>query len=200
MVSSVLPTIVEFDNLRQKIEAYLRVYDGKAKSYKEMEGKFEDLFHEDFIHIMSRRPIDKYQLRESVETFLSIGTKAELLLYKPLDDHTFEIKFHFLNHIADSCTHSKGTIKDGKIVMLEAYKNANSTYRHWEDIVELSEVKHNFECFIELQNYKHVSSDDMGEVFNGLFFDSFVAAINRAQLEKRGMRTTGIAPKDFFES
>jgi len=197
MASFVQTNFVDFEDTMQKINAYIRVYDGKSKSYSEMEGAFEDLFHDEFVHTMSERPIDKYQLRETVKTFLSAGTKAELLLFKPLDHTTFEVRLHFANHLADTCTHSMGIIKDGKIVKLEAYGDAIETYKKWEKIVELSTAKYVFEHFIELQNNKNASSESVAEVFDGLFFDSLIAAVNRAQLEERGMRTTSSVPQDF---
>ena len=130
MLSFTQPSIASFDDMKQKIEAYLNVYDGTVKPYQEMQHTFEGLFHEKFSHTMDGRPIDKDQMRETVRIFLSIGTKADLILYNPLDDCTFEVKLHIVNRLADLQTHSKGTIQGGQLIKLEAYEDAQATYKN----------------------------------------------------------------------
>lgn len=196
-VSFALPITADFDAMKRKIQAYLTVYHGEVKSYDQMEEGFEGIFHEDFTHTMYGRPIDKNQMRDAVKIFLSKGTKAELLLYKPLGDSTFEITLRFVNPLANSLAHSKGTIKDGKIIRLRAYDDAKPTYREWHNMIGLTVAMQWFRFFIELQNDKSVCSDDIEAVLDGVFYDSMTAAIIRVQLSRRGMRTTSAVPDDF---
>ena len=89
-----------------------------------MQHTFEGLFHETFRHTMDGIPISKDQMRDMVKIFLSIGTEADLVFYKPLDDCTFEFKLHIVSRLADLQTHSKGTIQGGQLIKLETDEDA----------------------------------------------------------------------------
>lgn len=201
MVSFAQPSIANFDDMKQKLQAYLHVYDGEVKSCREMEDVFEGLFHEAFSYTLyGRHIIDKEPMRDISKTFLSMGTKADLILYKPLDNCTFEVKLHFANQLVDLQTHLKGTVQDWKLIKLEAYKDAKPTHSNWQNVAGLSEAKRNFEHFVLLQNDKNGSLNDLQDAFDRLFYDSLAAAINRTQLHKRGMQTTSSVPDDFSQT
>eukprot|EP00581_Thalassiosira_minuscula_P001827 CAMPEP_0183746414 /NCGR_PEP_ID=MMETSP0737-20130205/66742_1 /TAXON_ID=385413 /ORGANISM="Thalassiosira miniscula, Strain CCMP1093" /LENGTH=281 /DNA_ID=CAMNT_0025982109 /DNA_START=469 /DNA_END=1314 /DNA_ORIENTATION=+ len=187
--------------MKDKIQAYLTVFDGTSKPYQDLEVAFEDLFHQDFMHTMNASSIDKNQKRDTVELLLSLGTKADLILYRQLDDCTFEIKLNYANRLAILKTHLKGTFQGGQITKLEEYEDARITFNHFNAWVGLSEVKQNFEYFIELQNDEGMSLDGIGDAFDRLFRDDFIASIIRLQLESRGIRTTSsvLDEDDFFE-
>lgn len=192
------PLVANFDDLKQKLHAYINVYDGKVKTFKDMESAFESLFHEEFVHTMDGKLINRDQMRETVKIFLSAGTYADLTLFKPLDGQTFEVKLLVINKHTQVNSHSKGTVKDGKIIKLESYEDSKRVYKKWQRLVQVSEVKHNFESFIQLQNCKDASSDKVNEAFDTLFYDILAAAVHKFQLYKeRGMRTTIGVPDDF---
>lgn len=178
------------NSIRDKIQAYIDVYDGTEKAYEEMAEPFEALFHDDFTHTMDGNSINKHQMRDIVKTFLSTGSKVELLLFKPLDDETFKVKLHVVNKLADLKSHSKATVRDGKIVRLGAYEDAKQTYSKWNKLVGLTEVKQNLECFLELQNDKSLGLGGIEDAFDRLFYDNLSAEIHKFKLQKRGLRTT----------
>lgn len=193
------PLVTNFDDLKQKIHAYLNVYDGKVKTFKDMENAFESLFHEDFVHAMDGKPINRDQMRETVKIFLSVGTYADLTLFRPLDGQTFEVKLLVINKHTQVSSHSKGTVKDGKIIKLESYEDSKKIYKKWQRLVQVAEVKRNFESFIQLQNCKEASPEEVNEAFDTLFYDILAAAVHKFQLYKeRGMRTA-IGVPDGFE-
>mmetsp|Transcript_25153 Transcript_25153/g.42970 ORF Transcript_25153/g.42970 Transcript_25153/m.42970 type:complete len:285 (+) Transcript_25153:700-1554(+) len=177
-------------DMKVKIQAYLNLFDGAPKPYQDMEDAFEDAFHQDFMHTMDGRSIDKNQMRDTVELLLSIGTKVNLILYRQLDNDTFEIKLHYANRLANFQTHSRGTIQGGQITKLEEYKDARATLNPFHTWVGLSEVKQNIEYFIDLQNDEGTSLDGIGDAFDRLFCDDWIAAISRVQLGLRGIQTT----------
>eukprot|EP00581_Thalassiosira_minuscula_P005175 CAMPEP_0183735996 /NCGR_PEP_ID=MMETSP0737-20130205/48174_1 /TAXON_ID=385413 /ORGANISM="Thalassiosira miniscula, Strain CCMP1093" /LENGTH=290 /DNA_ID=CAMNT_0025969889 /DNA_START=128 /DNA_END=998 /DNA_ORIENTATION=- len=189
--------------MKRKFQSYISVYDGTVKPYKDVESEFEGLFHDDFVHTLDGRPIDKKQMRDVIKILLSIGTKVDLVLYKPLDESTFEAKLKIFNRILNNVqTHSKGTIQEGQLVKFEAYEDASKvTFARVHSIVGLSEVKQNLEYFIERQNDTGVSFDGIGDAFNCLFLDSIAACILGATLNMRGMRTSSRSvPDNFFET
>ena len=194
MVSFSEPEVI---SIKEKIQAYLDVYDGTEKAYEEMAEPFEALFHDDFIHTMDGNPINKDQMRDTVKIFLSTGSWVELLLFKPLDDQTFEVKLHVVNSLTDLYSHSKGTVRGGKIIRLQAYEDAKQTYSKWNNIVGLTEVKQNLAHYVELQIDKSPGVDDIDDVFGRLFYDNLSAAIHKFKLQKRGLRTTS---DDSFSS
>ena len=87
--------MADFNTIKQKIQDYLNVYDGKAKPYQEMAGAFERLFHDDFEHTMDDQPIRKDKMRETVKIFVAVGTQAALIFFKPLDDRTLKSSYKF---------------------------------------------------------------------------------------------------------
>lgn len=196
MVSFAPSTIADFDGMKRNIQAILHVYDGEVKSYGELDEVFDDLFHEAVEHDMDGiNTIDRNQIRGTANFFLSMGTSADILLYKRLCGNTFEIKLHFVNRLADTQTHLKGTIEDGKLIKIEAHKEVEKC------VSEYSQPKNNFEHFIQLQNDKGASVNDLEHAFNSLFYDSLIAEIGRTQLHKRGMRTTSnVVPDEFPRS
>ena len=144
MTGSVLPfpNIVELFDLKQKLHVYLNSYGcGKKKPYDaEMDRAFNELFHDQFVHGMDgERSLDKRQMREIVKMFMSAGTAADVVLFKPLEEElTFEVKLHITNKLGEWHTHSRGTIRDGQLIRLEAYdEEAKDTYRKWQVLSEL---------------------------------------------------------------
>lgn len=198
IVTFALPSVADFNDMKQKIQAYVQIYDGSVKSYEEMEDVFESLFHEAFRHTRDGRHIDKDQMRKKAKSRLSIGTKADLILFEPLGEYTFEMKLHFVNRVADRQTHLKGTIQDEKLIKIEAYRDTKRA--RVQSSFDLSELKSNFEHFIGLQNDKEASLNDLQDALGSLFYDSLVAAISRTQLHNRGMRTTSSVPEDFSQA
>mmetsp|Transcript_9946 Transcript_9946/g.18159 ORF Transcript_9946/g.18159 Transcript_9946/m.18159 type:complete len:309 (-) Transcript_9946:415-1341(-) len=196
MVSFAPSTIADFNGMKQKIQDILHVYDGEVKSYGELDDAFDDLFHEAFEHDMDGiNTIDRNQIRVTANSFLSMGTSVDILLYKRLCANTFEIKLHFVNRLVDTQTHLKGTIEDGRLIKIEAHKEVEKR------VSECFQAKNNFENFIQLQNDKGASVNDLEHAFNSLFYDSLIAEIGRTELHKRGMRTTyNVVPDEFPQS
>mmetsp|Transcript_30531 Transcript_30531/g.52099 ORF Transcript_30531/g.52099 Transcript_30531/m.52099 type:complete len:307 (+) Transcript_30531:56-976(+) len=198
--SNMVSSIACFSVMKDRFQDYLGVYDGKVKPYQEMQDMFESLFHDSFIHTMDGRPIDKDQMRELAKLFLSVGTKIDLIFFKPLDKSTFEVKLRIINRIADVQSHSKVTIRGGQIVRFEAYEDAKAAYEKANLFVGLSQVKQNFEYFLERQEDTGVSFDSIEDAYDRLFHGSLVASLFREQFDSRGMRTTSSELDDYFQS
>jgi len=75
--------------------------------------------------------------RNTCKVFLLIGTKTELLQFKPLNKYQFEVRAHFKNSITDIKIHTWGIIKDGNIVKLEIYENARDVHKRLGKVHEL---------------------------------------------------------------
>lgn len=191
-----------FDDIKQKIQAYLYAYGDSEPPFHEMEDAFKNLFHDSFYYTMKgMMHMNTDQMREAVKILLSHKTtKAEIVHFSPMGSFTFEVKLLIVNEIAVFRTHSKGTIQDGKIIRMDEYEDAKPSYLDWHKIVGLSELKHNFTYFVELQNDSGISLDGIGDAFDRLFCDDLIAAITRVQMKRRGMRTTSSDLNDFSQA
>lgn len=180
--------LLDFCDIERRYRAHLDVYDGTVKSYGNMEKSFEELFHDDFVNTMGGRPLTKDALREQCKFFLSIATKGDLLYFQPLDDSHFEIKIHFANRAADIKTHSRGTIRDSKVVRIESFVDAKTTYTNIQNVVGLSDLKRNMHTYERVLNSDASTLQDIENAVDSIFHDDLTANIEGSTIRKSELK------------
>lgn len=190
--------LLDFCDVERKYRDHLDVYDGKVKSYDTMAKAFEELFHEDFVNTMGGRPINKDALREQCKFFLSIATKGGLLYFRPLDDSHFEIKIHFANRAADIKTHSRGTVRDGKVVRIESFVDAKTTDKDIQGVFGLSDLKWNMHTYEQVINSDQSSVQDIEKSIDSIFHDDLTADIEGSTIKKSELKEQIFS--DFVEN
>lgn len=125
--------VSDFYEIEKKLRSFIKVYDGKIKTFEEVEELFESLFHQGFVHTMDGTHINKDQYREAVKKFLAVGTKVDLLCFKQIDDSQFETKTRVIsNEFGAIIGHSVGTVKDGKLIKLDPFdKSVYTKFSHF---------------------------------------------------------------------
>lgn len=106
--------------VENKLKTYIRVFDGTAKSFNEIEEPFEDLYSSEFIEdVPYGSSLTKQQMRSFVTELLFLGTAAQLVSFVPLDGSRFKAMIHFENDFSTTLVEPTGTIKDGKLASLQ---------------------------------------------------------------------------------
>ena len=123
-----------------------------------MERAFEELFHDEFVFKRTDggSKLDKEALRQFMSFFLSIGTKAKVLDFVSLDSAHFEAKVHFENSIANVVSHSRGEVKDGKVIWLEACTDARPAYGQLEHAFDIARMIQNMPAEEQERNINHL--------------------------------------------
>ena len=107
-------------NFRQ----YFGMFIGSSKKYGSEEEKFFDaLFHDDFSFSAGDKTVMRNNHLDGVKALLSGGLKADVLLFKFIDDTHVEYKLHLTNpDETEMFPHSVGTFKDDKMITLKPFE------------------------------------------------------------------------------
>ena len=106
-------------NFRQ----YFGMFIGSSKKYGSEEEKFFDaLFHDDFSFSAGDKTVMRSNHLDRVKALLSGGLKAEVLMFKFINDTHAEYKVHLINPDGtEMFPHAIGTIKDGKLLTIKPF-------------------------------------------------------------------------------
>ena len=130
---------------------HLEALNGHIRPFDKMERAFEELFHEEFVFKRTDgSKLDKEALRQILSFFLSIGTKAKVRDFVSLDGAHFEARVHFENSIANVVSHSRGKVKDGKVIWLEACTDVRRAYGQLEHAFDIARMIQNMTWFIKI--------------------------------------------------
>lgn len=190
--------LLNFYEVESKMRSYASAYDGNAKEFSAEIGRaFEALYHDDFEYHMGDKHLTRHELKQKVPVFLSEGTKAELIEFKPIGRDIFELKSRTVNSIVNITSHSLGIIKDGKLLSIEVMPDALQSYDQLSAMFGLCEVKQNLKTYIKLQNSSAASAEDISRLVDELFDDAFVGSIEGFEFGKEDMRAMML--HDFAE-
>lgn len=103
--------------VEKKLRAYIDVFDGMAKDFREIEAAFDDLFADEFIHNQDASLLmTKQQQKVVVTELLFVGTTAQVVSFLPLDENRFKTIIHYSNDFSISLVESTGVIFNGKLM------------------------------------------------------------------------------------
>ena len=115
--------------LQQNVQKLFTLFDGVARDFDdEMEGAFNAVYHQDFIHHMDGQPLNTDGWRERLQLFAKSGTRIFLLKFEPYDDVHFEAGIRVINKNLDVVGYSRGTIVGSKLVEIKPHKQSKSAY------------------------------------------------------------------------
>ena len=113
------------NDIERRFRAHLEALNGHIRPFDKMERAFEERFHDEFVFKRTDgSKVDKEAVRQIMSFFLSTGTKAKALDFVSLDGAHCEARVHFENSIANVVSHSRGKVKDGKVIWLEVCTDA----------------------------------------------------------------------------
>ena len=102
--------------VEKKLRAYIDIFDGMAKDFREIEAAFNDLFADEFIHNQDASLLTKQQQKVVVTELLFVGTTAQVVSFLPLDENRFKTIIHYVNDFSNSLVESTGVIFNGKLM------------------------------------------------------------------------------------
>ena len=93
-----------------------------------MNQAFDALYHQDFIHCMDGKPVNKSQGKKLLIALAEIGTKMSILKFEPVDDIHFEIGIRVTNKNMDVVGYSRGTISGSMVLKIEPHEDSEAAY------------------------------------------------------------------------
>ena len=120
---------LHFQSLEKNAQALFSFFDGTPKPFDdEMNQAFDALYHQDFIHSMDGKPLNKAQWKERLIAFAEIGTKISLLKFELKDDVHFEAAIRVTNKNIDVVGYSRGTISGSLLLKIEPHEDSEAAY------------------------------------------------------------------------
>lgn len=135
----------DFDSVEKKFREHVAgAYNGKVQSFEDPASTpFDELYHDDFVSSVLK---SKSEFRRRVKFLMSVGTKGELVFFKPLDSSRFEYKLHLANRAIDFTFHGIGTInKDGRVIQLEPFDDSKPTASQIKEFFQLHDLVDNMQ-------------------------------------------------------
>ena len=121
--------LVKVSDIETAFRAYFGMYDGTTKEFGPAQKKLVDgLFHSDLQLVSAGTKIGLSMHKKNIETFLTNATKCEVLEFKVLDATHIEYKVTVQNAKINMTGHSIGTLKDGKLVLVEPKPESKADY------------------------------------------------------------------------
>ena len=93
-----------------------------------MNQAFDALHHQDFVHSMDGKPINKSQGKELLIALAEIGTKMSILKFEPKDEVHFESGIRVTNENMDVVGYSRGTISGSMVLKIEPHEDSKAAY------------------------------------------------------------------------
>lgn len=134
--------------LEQSFRAYFAAFDGIKKDFSEVKHLFDATYHDDFIHEMDGNPVNKEQLSRIQANYLSIGTKATLMVFVHVAPNWVEYKLRIVNEKVNLVIHNLASIKENKIYQGHAVSNESV-----ESIVKIRNISNIYSAEKKIQAY-----------------------------------------------
>ena len=93
-----------------------------------MNQAFDALYHQDFIHCMDGKPVNKSQGKKLLIALAEIGTKMSILKFEPKDEVHFESGIRVTNENMDVVGYSRGTISGSMVLKIEPHEDSKAAY------------------------------------------------------------------------
>ena len=102
------------------MQALFNLFDGVPRSFdNKMDQAFEALYHQEFIHNMDGKPMNKAQWKERLTALAETGTRIILLKFEPKDEVHYEAGIRVINENIDVVRYPRGTISGSMLLKME---------------------------------------------------------------------------------
>mmetsp|Transcript_20488 Transcript_20488/g.29326 ORF Transcript_20488/g.29326 Transcript_20488/m.29326 type:complete len:268 (+) Transcript_20488:185-988(+) len=128
-ISNATTASINFQQVQKNSQALFTLFDGVPKPFDdEMNQAFEALYHQDFIHNMDGKPLNKAQWKERLQAFAESGARILQLKFEPKNDVHFEAGIRVINKDIDVVGYSRGTISGSKLLKIEPHEDSLAAY------------------------------------------------------------------------
>ena len=107
---------------------YLSAFDGRRKDFKEIRQFFDDLFSDNFIHLMDGHPIDKNEFIRINKQLLKQRMVAKLEDIYYIDNEHVEYTVGWGNEYTSMVAHVVALVVDGKIAFIRPCEETRSVF------------------------------------------------------------------------
>ena len=116
-------------SIEEPLCTYLSLFDGQVQTHTDVQTHSDNLFSDNFIHMMDGEPIDKSTFIQINEKMLQRGVVATLEDISFIDDFHVEYTVHwYYNDYNSRVTHVTALVVDKKIVKLEPCRETRSAF------------------------------------------------------------------------
>lgn len=116
-------------SIEEPLCTYLSLFDGTKKDLTDVQTHIDNLFSDNFIHMMDGEPIDKSTFIQINEKMLQRGVVATLEDISFIDDFHVEYTVHwYYDDYNSRVTHVTALVVDKKIVKLEPCRETRSAF------------------------------------------------------------------------
>ena len=116
-------------SIEEPLCTYLSLFDGTKKDLTDVQTHIDNLFSDNFIHMMDGEPIDKSTFIQINKKMLQRGVVATLEDISFIDDFHVEYTVHwYYNDYNSRVTHVTALVVDKKIVKLEPCRETRSAF------------------------------------------------------------------------